>query len=191
MRTQDIRRVFASVALGLLAALTFAPATASASGGGGCGGPVTEATGSAIEIANFCFEPTILRLELRGAVTFTNADAVPHTVLGANATWGDYDELKRGDEVIYRFSTPGIYPYVCTWHPGMVGAIVVGGGTGAASELDVENASARSDRPGPSDGNVTWMVAGGLALGAVFGAVGATIARRRRNASDQPAAATR
>jgi len=32
--------------------------------------------------------------------------------------------------VSYRFVRSGVYPYVCTYHPGMVGAVVVGDGTG-------------------------------------------------------------
>jgi len=53
-------------------------------------------------------------------------------VLGANATWGGYDALKKGHEATYEFADAGVYPYVCTWHVGMVGAIVVGNGTGGA-----------------------------------------------------------
>jgi len=55
-------------------------------------------------------------------------------VLGANATWGGYDALKKGHEATYEFAEAGVFPYVCTWHPGMVGAIVVGDGAGGAIE---------------------------------------------------------
>ena len=34
--------------------------------------------------------------------------------------------LKRGREATYAFAEAGVYPYVCTVHPGMVGTIVVG-----------------------------------------------------------------
>ena len=61
-------------------------------------------------------------------VTFVNKDQVPHTVLGANATWGSYQELRHGRRDTYRFTRPGVYPFVCTWHTGMMGAVVVGGG---------------------------------------------------------------
>jgi hypothetical protein len=52
----------------------------------------------------------------------------PHVVLGANATWGEYGRLGGGREVSYRFVSSGVYPYVCTYHPGMIGAVVVGNG---------------------------------------------------------------
>ena len=67
-------------------------------------------------------------------MTFVNLDRSPHTVLGANATWGGYDALKKGHEATYEFAEAGVFPYVCTWHPGMVGAIVVGDGAGGAIE---------------------------------------------------------
>ncbi len=67
------------------------------------------------------------------SVTFVNLDRSPHTVLGANATWGGYDALKKGHEATYGFAEAGVFPYVCTC-PGMVGAIVVGDGAGGAIE---------------------------------------------------------
>jgi hypothetical protein len=35
--------------------------------------------------------------------------------------------LRRGDDLTYRFQRAGVYPFVCTYHVGMVGAVVVGG----------------------------------------------------------------
>jgi plastocyanin len=115
----------------LLGALVLLPGVASASGGGGCGQPVTDATASGVDIEDFCFSPTIVRIGVGDAVTFTNVDPFPHSVLGANATWGDYAGFKK-KSVTYRFSEPGVYPYVCTYHLGMVGVVVVGDGVGGA-----------------------------------------------------------
>jgi plastocyanin len=107
------------------------PATdAAASGGGGCGAPVTDASGAEITISNFCFSPTVARVQPGGVVTFRNDDPFAHTVLGANGVWGSFAALRHGDEVTYRLERPGVYPYVCTFHPGMVGVIVVGSGDG-------------------------------------------------------------
>ncbi len=117
----------AIVAAGLL--VLCAPG-AWASGGGGCGRPVTDASGTTIAIRSYCFTPTILRIGVGGTVTWVNRDPVPHTVLGANGVWGGYETLKRGADATYRFDRPGVYPYVCTYHPGMVGVVVVGSATG-------------------------------------------------------------
>jgi plastocyanin len=102
------------------------PGLARASGGGGCGGPVTDERGTTVPIRNYCFTPTILRVQPGASVTWINRDRAPHTVLGANASWGGYEVLKRGRAVTHRFTRPGVYPYVCTYHVGMVGAVVVG-----------------------------------------------------------------
>jgi plastocyanin len=80
---------------------------------------------------NVCFAPTVLRTEPGQTVTFANLDQVGHTVLGANGSWGSFDLLHaRTGTVSYRFVRPGVYAYVCTYHPGMVGTIVVGNASG-------------------------------------------------------------
>src|SRR5687768_4698832 len=134
MRARRIRGVLTAGAGLALVALALVPGVAGASGGGGCGGPVTDGAGTTVEIEDFCFGPTILRVAPGESVTFVNLDRSPHTVLGANATWGGYDALKKGHEATYEFAEAGVFPYVCTWHPGMVGAIVVGDGAGGAIE---------------------------------------------------------
>lgn len=113
----------------LMMAVGFAPGLARASGGGGCGRAVSDAHGTRVSIRDFCFGPTILRVRPGETVTWMNYDGAPHTVLGANGAWGGYDTVRRnGGEASYRFVSSGVYPYVCTYHPGMVGAVVVGNG---------------------------------------------------------------
>jgi plastocyanin len=128
MRSTRMRRVGAVVALGLVAGWLLGSDPAFASGGGGCGRPVTDARGVMISIRSFCFTPTILRIRPGQTVTWTNRDGFPHTVIGANAVWGSFGALGHREQVTYRFPRPGVYPYVCTFHPGMVGAVVVGPG---------------------------------------------------------------
>lgn len=135
MRARTFRRaVSLALVFGVVAGFALVPGVAGASGGGGCGGPVTDESGTEVEIKEFCFTPTILRAEPGDTITFTNLDRSPHTVLGANGIWGSYDALKRNVEATYEFAEPGVYPYVCTWHPGMVGVIVVGDGAGGEIE---------------------------------------------------------
>jgi plastocyanin len=120
-----MRTVAVGLIGGTVVALT-AAVPAAASGGGGCGGPVTEGTGEQVAIRQFCFEPTVLAAPLGAEVTFTNEDGFPHNVLGANATWGSFARLGDGKARTYSFDEPGVYPYVCSWHPGMVGAVLIG-----------------------------------------------------------------
>lgn len=127
-----LRRVFASilVTIAAMALVGAVPVAAEASGGGGCGRAVSDARGSTVRIHNFCFLPTILRIHPGQTVRFANRDGFAHVVLGANGVWGSFSQLRSHHDVRYRFTRPGVYPYVCTFHPGMVGAIVVGGGAG-------------------------------------------------------------
>jgi plastocyanin len=192
------RRPKVSAAAGavLLGALVLVPVLgqglASASGGGGCGRPVTDAKGTGVDIRDFCFSPTILRVGIGDAVTFTNVDPFPHSVLGANATWGDYAGFKKRS-VMYRFSEPGVYPYVCTYHVGMVGVVVVGNGAGGAIDtptedgpvtkvdafdLALENTSAVGGQP--SEVNGGWPVAVAVAFAIAVGSFAVIVVRRRR-----------
>jgi plastocyanin len=115
-----------------------APGVARASGGGGCGRPVTDDDGTRIGISNFCFDPTIFRVQPGETVTWVNKDGFPHTVLGANGSWGGFRSIRRnGGEVSYRFVSSGVYPYVCTIHVGMVGVVVVGDGKADAGSYAV------------------------------------------------------
>ena len=131
MAARRIQRSMLVVGVCVLA-ITLVPGVARASGGGGCGAPVTDATGTSVEIDMFCFSPTILRTEPGTVVTFENLDPTTHNVLGAHGAWGTWDALKRGREISFRFAGSGVFPYVCSYHPGMVGVVVVGDGIGGA-----------------------------------------------------------
>jgi plastocyanin len=190
-----IRRGLATGAGLALATLALVPGVAGASGGGGCGGPVTDGAGTTVEIKDFCFGPTILRVPTGETITFMNRDPFPHTVLGANGAWGSYDALKHGREATYGFSEAGVYPYVCTWHLGMVGAVVVGDGVGGA--IDTTTAAgpvtlasalaggvqdAQTRLAGKDAGNGLWVAIAGIAglLVGTAGAFGVQRLRRRR-----------
>jgi plastocyanin len=152
-----------------------------ASGGGGCGRPVSDGQGVSVAIRMFCFTPTVLHIRAGQDVTWKNKDPFPHNVIGANAAWGSYDLLKPGRSTTYRFTRVGTYSFVCTVHPGMVGAIVVGDGDGPAGagtttgsgpvvavpRAHVSQASVGASSAGPWP--VTTFVGFGLFLAAVTG----------------------
>ncbi len=121
------RRLCVAVSIVAFLALGAPPAVA----GGYCRGvPVTDATGTTVEMKGACFFPTVLRIRPGQAVTWVNRDSLHHIVAGANAAWGDYKELAQDDEIRFTFDTPGVYPYFCFLHIGMIGAVVVGDGSG-------------------------------------------------------------
>ena len=113
--------------LGSWAALGTSPTQAA--GGGGCHrdmahGP-TEGTGDVVEMVDFCMSPSVLRVEPGDVVAFVNRDQARHNLFGSGMFGGD---LATDSSVAYRFDDDGTYAFACTYHPGMVGAVVVGTG---------------------------------------------------------------
>jgi plastocyanin len=159
-----------------------------ASGGGGCGGPVTDGRGTKVAIERFCFSPTVLYARPGDAVTWANRDSVPHNVGGANLAWGSFEQLRPGRSTSYSFSRPGVYAYVCSLHPGMVGTVVVAepgpGATASEKTLSVGAAGATRAAPVPDAGALgdVGPVATAAILAALAGLViGAGVGRRTRS----------
>jgi len=106
-----------------------------ASAGGGCHSGVTENDGGGqdavtVRLVDACFTATVTTVDQGAPVTFVNMDEFVHNV-GGNQ-WGHFDDLHGGDAFTVSFDEAGTYPFACSYHPGMTGAIVVGDGKGAA-----------------------------------------------------------
>jgi plastocyanin len=116
--------------LALAAGLSFVllPAVPAHAGAGCHNAEIKDVAGTRVDLRDNCFVQTILRVKPGQSVTWTNRDGTEHAVTGVAGKWGDYDTFLPGKSVTYRFSRPGIYPYFCYVHPGMVGAVVVGDG---------------------------------------------------------------
>ena len=155
------------LAAALVATVTVVPGVPSAAGGG-CRAPSpTQGSGTTVELGRNCMNPTTLSASGM-TVTFVNRDPVPHNVIGAD--WGD-DELAPGESFTHTFPEPGTYPYACTLHPGMVGAVQVG------DALPMEPVAATDGSDGSGAGAVAAAVVFGL-VGLVAGA-GLGVRRRR------------
>lgn len=128
-----VRRISLLMLLALVGLLV-AP---SAAAGGGChqgyGTEMTSERATLVPIGKCAFRPTVTYIEPGQEVTWVNKDPVPHTVSGANYSWGTERLLDHSDRVSYTFKKEGVYPYYCLLHPGMVGAVVVGDATKAAA----------------------------------------------------------
>jgi plastocyanin len=117
-----LRRI--AVLVGSLAVvLSAAPLAA---GGGGCHGPLTDEEGTTVMMSQFCFAPMVVRVAEGDTVTWENMDSVDHNVVSTAMPGYGTATLHKGDSASVRFDDPGIYPYVCSIHPGMTGAVVVG-----------------------------------------------------------------
>ena len=167
-------------------------------GGGGCHQPPagTEATGDAVFMEGFCFAPTVLRVQPGTKVTFRNNDEAVHQVNGQS--WSGGATLSKDATTVRSFDEPGLYPYACILHPGMVGVIVVGdgkfvgAGTGRSAVQEVKASVAQPvataealapkvTPPSTGDERSAWLYVGlgalaGVALAAAAG--GVVVARR-------------
>lgn len=189
------RRARFALAAAALAAIAIPGAPALA--GGGCHAGVTTGTGDTVEMRDACFTPTSLRVEPGASVTFVNRDPITHNVGGTQ--WGNLADMDEGDAFTATFADPGVYPYACSYHPGMTGVVVVGTGTGAGNGDQVDVASFVADEPAETEAvlvaapappatapsPVGWIAAGtaGLALG-----IGIGIFARRRSDGLRPGA---
>lgn len=95
--------------------------------------------GTQVLISSFRFQPETLEIPAGTKVTWTNADAILHTVTSGTSTkkddFGNY-ELKKtstfdgtmddqGKSFSFTFTTPGEFTYFCSRHNNMTGRVVV------------------------------------------------------------------
>jgi plastocyanin len=78
-----------------------------------------------VVIKNFAFGPASLVVAPGTKITVLNQDRAPHTVTAVNKSFdsGTIPGGQRGEFTAP--SSPGTYPYICTVHPSMTGALIV------------------------------------------------------------------
>jgi len=169
-RCKFVSAVVATAALAIaVVQIGFAP-TAEA-GGGGCHSlTISDEVGASVEVRGFCYEPTVLRIDVGQRVEWTNRDDVPHTISGANFVWGDFSQLNKDQSISFTFDAAGVFPYFCALHTGMVGTVVVG--DGQASNARATTGLEEVDASGGSLPGVVWLAPvlfASLAGGTLFG----------------------
>ncbi|MEP6870400.1 MAG: cupredoxin domain-containing protein [Anaerolineaceae bacterium] len=166
-------------------------------GGGGCHDTTgREANGDAVFMQGFCFTPTVLRVEPGTKVTFRNNDDSPHQINGLS--WGSSGTLSKESLTEQKFDQPGLYPYACILHPGMVGVIVVGDGkfvgsvSGVSTVKDVKASvvqpaatsqavAAKAAPPARDDDRPVWLYVGlGALAGVALAAAASGVVSARR-----------
>jgi plastocyanin len=167
--------------------------------GGGCHEipyGVNESTTTTVSIEECKYLPTVVRIDAGDSVQWTNNDNLLHTVTGVADSWGDFKEYEEGGTVSFKFAADGVFPYFCELHPGMVGAVVVGDGVGAATNSGggvsaisaIAPGSGEREAAAPNEGSNGEFGAGSVALigvaaavaGAVVVVAGFTLVRRTR-----------
>ncbi len=86
--------------------------------------PAAPVAGNAVSIDNFAFSPATLTISAGSAVTWTNRDEEPHTVV---ANDGSFRSPGMGSQAVFShtFATAGTFDYVCSIHPFMHATVVV------------------------------------------------------------------
>lgn len=82
------------------------------------------ATGNAVSIAGFSFQPAAITVAVGTTVTWTNDDSTSHTVTADDASF-DSGSLAKGATFKQTFATAGTFAYHCSIHSSMKGTVTV------------------------------------------------------------------
>jgi plastocyanin len=77
-----------------------------------------------VKVDNFSFGPGTLTVAVGTAVTWTNRDVIPHTVVSTDGVFKS-KVLDTDEKFSFAFSKAGSYPYFCSIHPKMTGKVIV------------------------------------------------------------------
>lgn len=96
-------------------------ADSSGTSGGTSGTPQTYS----IDIANFAFSPSEIRIKAGDTIVWTNKDSARHTVTSDSGSELGSALLSDGESYSHTFSAAGTFSYHCAPHPYMKGKIIV------------------------------------------------------------------
>lgn len=77
-----------------------------------------------VHISKFKFDPAEIEVKSGDIIEFDNQDFAPHTATAKDKSF-DTKDLKKDATAQITAGKAGIYDYACTYHPGMVGKIIV------------------------------------------------------------------
>jgi hypothetical protein len=110
---------------------------------------MTQGTGTTVELSTLCFSPTILTIQPGETVTWINRDDFQHNIGGNYAIFDGIHILNAGQSFSRTFPAAGIYPYSCSLHFGMNGAIVVSGAASLpVAHVALAAGAATTNQPG-------------------------------------------
>jgi plastocyanin len=75
-------------------------------------------------LGNKAFTPPDLSVAVGTTVTWTNTDRDSHTSTSDTAGWNS-GTISPGRQFSFTFQSAGTFPYHCSFHPGMIGTVVV------------------------------------------------------------------
>jgi plastocyanin len=77
-----------------------------------------------IVMKDFDFSPMAVTITAGSTVTWKNLDGEPHTVASRDGLFRS-PALDQDDTYQFKFDHPGIYEYICSIHPKMMGVVTV------------------------------------------------------------------
>lgn len=89
----------------------------------------SSAGGDAVSIQSFAFSPATITVTVNATITWTNNDAVGHTVTSDNGVF-DSGTINPNATYSHQFTTVGTFNYHCTIHPTMLAKVVVQAASG-------------------------------------------------------------
>jgi plastocyanin len=75
-----------------------------------------------VSIQDFSFSPASVTINAGDSITWTNRDSMGHT---ATSDSFDSGSLGYGQSFTYTFKDSGTFNYICSFHPGMKGVVIV------------------------------------------------------------------
>jgi len=98
---------------------------------------------NAVSVGDNFFQPGSITIQVGSAVEWKNTGNLPHTVTASSGAF-DSGMLKKGETFSQTFEAPGTFSYNCSFHPEMVGSVVVE----AAAQPTPAPTTAPPDAPG-------------------------------------------
>jgi plastocyanin len=77
-----------------------------------------------VDIEALKFSPPALEVRAGDTVIWKNKDAFPHNVIAENKGFRSAD-IQSGQSWKFKAGSKGVFPYVCTLHPGMKAVLTV------------------------------------------------------------------
>jgi plastocyanin len=75
-------------------------------------------------IESFAFNPSTITVSVNTTITWTNKDAVAHTVTSDSPSF-DSNNINTNQTYTHQFTVAGTYPYHCSLHPTMLAKVIV------------------------------------------------------------------